>query len=347
MADETVLRRARADIDLIDDQLLTLLSQRAELAHRVALGKKNPAGGEVFYYRPEREAEVLRRLCESNPGPFADEVITAVFREVISATLALEQPLVIGMSATPGCANVLAASAHFGRLVRTRTFSSTAAALSAVGESCDLALIAIDDSHGSLFPEQLEVVLESGLLPMAEIVVTGRYGVLVSGAPAAEQAVEVFAGIDLAEHTGLPIKQISSERYSQLLNDADGAHRLLVNLDRNIAGWRLDADYLPISLPAATRFLVMGRHNCQPTGNDRTLVSAGHSEALMALAQPQLDRSALLATSGARSGRWAFILDGHCDDESVRTLVDEALTRDASVTVIGSWPVVNRQIFGD
>jgi len=347
VVDETVLGRARASIDSIDDQLLALLNQRADLAHQVALGKKSQTSGEVIYYRPEREAEVLRRLCESNSGPFSDETIAAVFREVISATLALEQSLVIGVSAMPASAAPLAALTHFGRAAQIKKFSSMVSALRSVGHDCDLTLIAIDDAHSALFPDQLEQVFESDLLPVAEIVVEGGYGVMVTGNPSAEQAVEVIAGVDVGGYGDLLSKQISDERYWHLLSHTEGNHRLLVNVDRNFAGWRLDQEYLHINLPVATRFLVLGRQRCQRTGQDRTLVCADGCEALMDLAvsERQAGRSARVTPVGAGAGRCALVLEGHCDDESVQVLIEGALLRDSSVAVTGSWPVVDHRLF--
>ena len=74
------VEKLRREIDGVDDELLRLINQRARLASRIgALKAGAPA------YRPEREAEVLRRIAEKNPGPLAAERVTGVFREVISA----------------------------------------------------------------------------------------------------------------------------------------------------------------------------------------------------------------------------------------------------------------------
>src|SRR5205814_4734509 len=81
------LTRRRAAIDALDRELLRLISDRAVHAHAIGLSKGGPA------YRPEREAEVLRRVVEANKGPLSNEAVAGIFRAIMSACLALEQQL--------------------------------------------------------------------------------------------------------------------------------------------------------------------------------------------------------------------------------------------------------------
>ncbi|MEL0082807.1 MAG: chorismate mutase, partial [Gammaproteobacteria bacterium] len=269
MAEDKILAEARARIDAIDDQLLDLLNQRAALAHQVVIGKQAEADGEVIYYRPEREAEVMRRLLAANRGPFSNQTIQAVFREVISATLALEHPLAVAVSGQLGGVGEHAAACHFGRSVEVQNYSSLAAALDSVGRQSELALLAIDDARGSLFPEQLALLCESDLLPVAELVVMGKYGVVQCGNPAPDQAIEVKAPVD--DEKGSPplsVQSVPSAEFQQLLSHAEGDHRVMVNLDRDLVGWRGDCRYSEISMPVKTRFLVLGRQRCVSTGQD-------------------------------------------------------------------------------
>ena len=81
------LNKLRASIDEIDAQMLKLLNQRADVAQQIGHLKSGIA------YKPEREAEVLRRVMQSNPGPLPDETAAYLFREIMSACLALEKPV--------------------------------------------------------------------------------------------------------------------------------------------------------------------------------------------------------------------------------------------------------------
>src|SRR5690554_4992402 len=89
------LRQLRDQIDAIDSEILRLISERARCARQVAVVKKahNPEDTTPDYYRPEREAQVLRRIMEANPGPLPNEEMARLFREIMSACLALEHPI--------------------------------------------------------------------------------------------------------------------------------------------------------------------------------------------------------------------------------------------------------------
>ena len=109
MADECdELGKLRKGIDSIDDEMLRLINQRAQLAHRIGEIKQ----GNV--YRPEREAQVLRRIAETNSGPLPAEAVQQIFRQVMSACLALEQPLRVAYLGPEGTFSESAAQKHFG-----------------------------------------------------------------------------------------------------------------------------------------------------------------------------------------------------------------------------------------
>ena len=114
---QTALAGVRADIDHIDSELLRLLNARAQCAQRVGEIKAE-FGDAGFIYRPEREAQVLRRLQDVNPGPLPNENITFFFREVMSACLSLEQPLGVAFLGPLGTFSESAATKHFGHAAR-------------------------------------------------------------------------------------------------------------------------------------------------------------------------------------------------------------------------------------
>ncbi len=169
MADSGFLQRTREAIDELDDQILSLLVRRGELAQAVAQSKQESATEAVVYYRPEREAEVLTRLSRSNPGPYPSSAVRAIYREIISATLALEQPLEVAAASVE---TVLAARTLFGFSGLVCSFSSAEQALNSV-VSCkhDLAIVAVEDASLGLLTEPLQLVVDSGLHPVAEIVI--------------------------------------------------------------------------------------------------------------------------------------------------------------------------------
>src|SRR5690554_6282561 len=95
MSEEAQLKALRNRIDAIDEKVLELISERARCAQVVAeVKQKTLAEGEQpVFYRPEREAQVLKRIMELNKGPLDNEEVARLFREIMSACLALEEPL--------------------------------------------------------------------------------------------------------------------------------------------------------------------------------------------------------------------------------------------------------------
>lgn len=118
MTDEYKLSDIRQTINDLDDQLRLLLNQRAAAAQQVAEIKLRHDPNALFY-RPEREVEVLRRVKAGNPGPLDSETLARLFREIMSACLALEQTLVIAYLGPEGTFTQAAALKHFGHAVRT------------------------------------------------------------------------------------------------------------------------------------------------------------------------------------------------------------------------------------
>ena len=107
------LSEARERIDGIDQQIQSLIAERAGWAQRVGKAK-GPLKAAVDYYRPEREAQVLRQVLDRNDGPLSDEVLLRLFREIMSACLAQQEPLKVGFLGPEGTFSQQALVKHFG-----------------------------------------------------------------------------------------------------------------------------------------------------------------------------------------------------------------------------------------
>jgi len=127
---EARLDAIRREIDALDIELLNLLNRRARMVFRVAAIKEGQT--EPRYYRPEREAALLRRIVAANPGPFRDREAAQLFREIVSSCRTLEQRLIIGCTTVQeGCAAI----GHFGGAVDVRSLADVAQALDVVGSA--------------------------------------------------------------------------------------------------------------------------------------------------------------------------------------------------------------------
>ncbi|MGN0862509.1 MAG: chorismate mutase, partial [Stenotrophomonas koreensis] len=108
------LADVRSRIDQIDRDIQALIAERARMAHQVGKAKGKLAQA-VDYYRPEREAQVLRMVVDRNEGPLSDELLVHVYREIMSACLAQQEPLKIGYLGPEGTFSQQATLKHFGR----------------------------------------------------------------------------------------------------------------------------------------------------------------------------------------------------------------------------------------
>ena len=171
------LQRLRAEIDRLDEEVLARLSRRAEIAHEIGRVK----GGAVIY-RPEREAQVLRRITSLNPGPLADATIGGIFREIMSACLALEQPLRIAYFGPEGTFTESAAKKHFGSaplFSATATIDEVFRAVEA--GHADYGVVPVENSTEGMVTHTLDNFVGSTLKICGEVELPIRHHLL--GAP--------------------------------------------------------------------------------------------------------------------------------------------------------------------
>ena len=161
----SALERIRAEIDGIDLQLQELLNRRAECAQQVAEIKKaellaahgHAEPGPVNFYRPEREAQVLRRVMARNDGPLPATEVAHIFREIMSACLALEKPMTIAFLGPEGTFTQAAAVKHFGYAVLSRPLATIGAVFDEVesGES-DYGVVPVENSTEGMVTHTLD-----------------------------------------------------------------------------------------------------------------------------------------------------------------------------------------------
>lgn len=163
------LGQIREQIDALDRQILTLVSQRAGFAQRVAQVKAAMGEAEQCY-RPEREAQVLRQVIKCNPGPVSDSDIARLFREIMSICLALETPLRVAFPDLPGGVGLSALRKQFGVGVEARVMPGTTAVFETVtrGE-CHYGMVPVEVANGSGVVHTLEHFLDSSLLICGEV----------------------------------------------------------------------------------------------------------------------------------------------------------------------------------
>jgi len=164
---DPAIDKLRTRIDTVDRRLLALLSERGKLVEQV--GKRKRKLGLTFH-QPGRERAVLDRMVAANEGPYPDEAVEGVFREVMSASLALESPLTI---AAGDADSIAAARRRFGSAARLSKEAGPAEALDAVSRGfAAYAVVSVEDGKGGFRGPALDALADSGLAVTGEIVVT-------------------------------------------------------------------------------------------------------------------------------------------------------------------------------
>nr|MBX2826327.1 chorismate mutase [Gammaproteobacteria bacterium] len=167
----TSLNEIREEIDRIDIALLELITQRARCSEQVATIKEQglqenggDTGEKPVYYRPEREAQILRKMSELNPGPLDDDTVRRFFREIISSSLALEQPLQVAYLGPEGTFTHAAALKHFGASINAIPCDDIGDIFSAVLKGqAGFGVVPVENSTQGMINHTLDMLMESPL----------------------------------------------------------------------------------------------------------------------------------------------------------------------------------------
>ena len=355
---QKALAGVRADIDRIDGELLKLLNERARCAQKV--GEIKAAHGEGGHiYRPEREAQVLRRLQEANPGPLPGENLTFFFREVMSACLSLEQPLAIAFLGPLGTFSESAATKHFGHAARLQPQDTIDGVFREVESGhAHYAVAPVENSTEGAVGRTMDLLLGTSLKICGEVVLRIHQNLLSRETDlGAVQRVYSHAQSLAQCHEWLNRMLPEAQRISV------GSNAQAAQLAANEAGAAAiagEAAAARYELPKlaeniedepnnTTRFLVLGRHDAGPSGRDKTslIMSAPNRtgalhELLLPFSQTGVSMSRL-ESRPARNALWEYVfyvdIDGHREDAAVKRALDELGRRTAYLKILGSYPV--------
>ena len=352
------LGAVRAEIDGIDRQIQALIARRAHWAHEVGRAKGKLAAA-VDYYRPEREAQVLRRVLDRNDGPLADEVLVRLFREIMSACLAQQEPLKVGYLGPEGTFSQQAVFKHFGHSAKGFPLASIAEVFDEVAEGrADFGVVPVENSGQGTIQSTLDLFLGSPLKICGEVELhVHQY--LLSRSGHAEDIERVYShGQSLAQCRGWLRQNLPRVELEAVSSNAEAARRARKADDTaaiagesaaHVYGLKVVAGPIQDRADNTTRFLVIGRALFPPSGNDRTsLLVFVHDQpgALYRVLEP-LARHGIsmnrIESRPAHTGKWqyAFFIDvgGHVDESPLRDALSELGDFASQVTVLGSYPV--------
>ncbi|MEO6798823.1 MAG: prephenate dehydratase [Rhodanobacter sp.] len=352
------LSEMRERIDSIDRQIQQLISERANHAQTVA--KVKGAGlSAIDYYRPEREAHVLRMVVDRNHGPLSDAEMVRLFREIMSSCLAQEDPLKIGFLGPEGTFSEQAVRKHFGHAAYGLPLGSIEEVFQEVAAGhADFGVVPVENSGQGMIQVTLDMFLTADAIICGEVELRVHQCLLsLTGKP--EDVKRVYAHAQSLQQCktwlriNLPnvecIAVGSNAEAARLARQSDDAAAIAGETAGKIYHLKSVAVGIEDRADNTTRFLVIGRSLFPPSGNDRTslLITVNDKPgALYDVLSPFAKHGISLnriESRPAHTGKWqyAFFIDvsGHIDDEALQAAVRDTGESAATIRVLGSYPV--------
>jgi len=354
---QATLDEVRQQIDSLDAQIQDLISARARLAQAVR-ESKGELEHAVDYYRPEREAQVLRAVVARNQGPISDAEMLRLFREIMSVCLAQQEPLKIAYLGPEGTFTQQAVNQHFGHSVQALGVTGIDDVFSQVESSdADFGVVPVENSNQGIVSHTLDRFVDSNLKICGEIEMAIHHN-LLSQAKSLAQIERIYSHQQSLSQCKHWIRQhLPEAECIAVSSNAEAARRVRHSPDAAAISSQSAAEIYGVPVlfariedrpDNATRFLVIGRQLLTPSGDDKTTLLLAGDEgpgALHALLTP-LARHSLnmsrIESRPARAGRWSYVffidVDGHAETEPLKTALAE-MQKQASLTrVLGSYP---------
>jgi len=353
------LADVRAKIDEIDRGIQALIAERANFAHQVGKAKGKLAAA-VDYYRPEREAQVLRMVVDRNEGPLSDEVLVHVFREIMSACLAQQEPLKIGYLGPEGTFSQQAVLKHFGRSAVGLPMASIEEVFQEVeAGNADFGVVPVENSGQGTIQVTLDMFLTSNLKICGEVELR-VHQYLLSRSGRLDDIERIYAHPQsFAQTAGWLRSNLPKAEKIPVSSNAEGARRARNAEDAAAIGGESAAHVYGLKKVImksieddddnTTRFLVIGRRIFPSSGHDRTSILVFiHDKpgALFDVLSPFARHGISMNRIESRpshQAKWeyGFFIDlaGHVEDEAMKQALAELESHSAQVKVLGSYPV--------
>jgi len=348
------LKQPRDQIDAIDEQLLKLVNERAKLAREIG-NLKN--GGPI--YRPEREAQILRRLQERNAGPLSGDAVTAIFRSVMSNCRALEKELAVAFLGPLGTFSEEAANKQFGGLsapVQCRTIDEVFRMVES--GKVDYGVVPVENSTEGAVGRTLDLLMATSLSICGEIELAIHHNLLTK-ATGISSVRKVYSHAQSLSQChdwlnrnlpGVELQAVASNAEAAKLAMAEeGAAAIASRRAGELFGLDIIARNIEDDPKNTTRFLVLATHDVGPSGKDKTsLVLAAKNQpgAVAALLAPLAEHQVSMTKFESRPskiGMWEYVffvdIEGHHEDARVATALAELQKKSSLLKVLGSYPV--------
>ena len=359
-----LLKQFRDKIDGIDEQMLALVNERAKLAREIGHVKQTGGKDDGVIYRPEREAQILRRLQGNNAGPLSNEAVSNIFRGVMSNCRALEKELAIAFLGPLGTYSEEAALKQFGQGRQAVVCGSIDEVFRTLeANQADYGVVPVENSTEGAVGLTLDLLLSSPLKICGEITL-GVHHCLLSKQPDITKIAHVFSHAQSMSQchewlnknlAGVTREAVTSNAFAaKMVHElvaadntfaaAIASKRAAELFDLNILAENIEDD--PKN---TTRFLVLGKHEVAPSGHDKTsllLTTKNKPGAMVELLAPLAKHDVSMTKLESRPskiGLWDYVfyvdIEGHQTDAKVLGALNDLQQAASSLKVLGSYPI--------
>ncbi len=357
MTDIIPLPELRKTIDAIDSQILQLINQRADCAMEVARTKISE-GETGTFYRPDREALVLRRIRELNPGPLSNDTAARFFREIMSSCLALEKPLEVAYLGPAGTFTQQATFKHFGHAVKSVPVSSIYEIFTEVEKQhCQFGVVPVENSTGGVVAHTFDRFISSPLKICGEVEYKVHHNLMGQAKYLAEVTEVLSHQQSLAQCRQWLNVHLPGVACTAVSSNAEAA-RLVASSQNKMAiageaaAQLYDLDILEKNIEDesnnTTRFIIIGQQNPESTGVDKTsllISTANRAGALQEIIEPFAKYNISMShieSRPSKQGLWDYVffidINGHKNDEHVANALSELKQNVNVLNVLGSYP---------
>ena len=345
----------RQEIDHIDRQVLELLNKRAGIAKEIGMHKQR---NKNTYFIPERESQVFAKLTSANRGPLPDTSLRAIYREIISASRALEKPLTIAYWGPPATNTHMASIRKFGSSCDFLPMDTIPDVFSEVErERADYGVVPIENSTEGVINHTLDTFLGSDLRICSEIYLPITHN-LLSMASDLSEVKRVYSIPTAAAqcrqwlraHLGnIEIVDVSTTaKGAQLCAEEPTSAAVATSLAAEVYGLDIIAEHIEDNPQNRTRFLIVGYNEPTPSGKDKTSIMfsvhhrAGSLYKAMSVFEKYDINLTMIESRPTKLTPWEYVFfidcQGHMKDQSILKSLAALKEHTLFVTVLGSYP---------
>jgi chorismate mutase/prephenate dehydratase len=352
------LQQLREQIDSLDAKIQEMISARARCAQQVAEVKK-AEDPDVVFYRPEREAQVLRNVMERNQGPLDNEEMARLFREIMSACLALEQPVRVAYLGPEGTFTQAAAIKHFGHSCVSIPMTAIDEVFREVAaDAVSYGVVPVENSTEGVVNHTLDNFMESSVHICGEVELRIHHHLLVSEVTKVENITRIYSHaqslaqcrkwLDSHFPTAERVAVSSNAEAARRIQGEWNAAAIAGDMAAELYGLKKLSEKIEDMPDNSTRFLIIGTQAVPVSGDDKTsIIVAVRNKpgALYNLLAPfHLNNIDLtrVETRPSRNGAWSYVffIDfvGHVGEPKIAAVLAEISAQAADVRVLGSYP---------